>query len=154
LIGVARAYQSKGKHLITQPTEHKSVLGSMKALNAEGIKTTIVPVSSTGRVDPKEIEKAITSETILVSIMSANNEIGTLQPIEEIGAITKKHGVLFHCDAVQSLGKIPLDVNRYHIDLLAIAGHKMYGPKGVGALYLRKIPRVRISPILHGASQE
>jgi cysteine desulfurase len=150
--GTADAQQRKGKHLITSTVEHHAVLEPMEFLQKQGYDLTLVPVDSTGLVDPDEIKKAIRPDTILISIMHANNEVGTIEPIEEIGAIAREAGVLFHTDAVQSMGKIPVDVEKLNVDLLSLSGHKFYGPKGVGALYIRK--RVRVTPMLHGGNQE
>lgn len=153
--GIAETYADKGKHIITQVTEHKSVLDPCKYLEGKGFKVTYLPVDSSGQIRLEDLEKAITDETILISIMFANNEIGTVQPIEAIGKIAKKSGIFFHCDAAQAVGKIPVNVQKMGIDLLAFSGHKMYGPKGVGALYIRsKNPHVRLTPLIHGGGQE
>jgi cysteine desulfurase len=153
--GVAEFYQSKGDHIITAVTEHKAVLDSCKALERKGLKVTYLAVGKDGRVDPAEVESAITDRTILISIMLANNEVGTVQPVAEIGKIAHARGVLFHCDAVQGVGKIPVDVEAMNIDLLSLTAHKIYGPKGVGALYVRrKNPRVRLTPIIDGGGHE
>jgi cysteine desulfurase len=153
--GVAEFYQSKGDHIITAVTEHKAVLDSCKALERKGLKVTYLPVGKDGRVDPAEVESAITDRTILISIMLANNEVGTVQPVAEIGRIAHARGVIFHCDAVQGVGKIPVDVEAMNIDLLSLTAHKLYGPKGVGALYVRrKNPRVRLTPIIDGGGHE
>ncbi len=155
LKGALEIYQEKGNHLITQPTEHKSVLDTCKYLEKRGAKVTYLPVDRYGVVDPEELRRAVTDKTVLISIMAANNEIGTIQPIEEIGKIAKEKGVLFHVDAAQAAGKIPLDVEKMGIDLLSISAHKMYGPKGTGALYVRsKNPRVRLAPLIHGGGHE
>lgn len=155
LKGAAEVYRDKGDHLITQVTEHKAVLDPCKYLERQGFKVTYLPVNSHGLVDPDELEKAVTEKTVLISIMAANNEIGTLQPVTEIGKIAKERGVLFHVDAAQAVGKIPIQVEPMGIDLLSFSGHKMYGPKGVGALYVRrKNPRVRLAPLLHGGGHE
>jgi cysteine desulfurase len=153
--GVAEFYQTKGDHIITAVTEHKAVLDSCKALERKGLKVTYLPVGKDGRVDPAEVESAITERTILISIMLANNEVGTVQPVAEIGRIAHARGVIFHCDAVQGVGKIPVDVEAMNIDLLSLTAHKIYGPKGVGALYVRrKNPRVRLTPIIDGGGHE
>jgi cysteine desulfurase len=154
--GVVEFYKDKGNHVITQVTEHKAVLDTCRALEREGKATvTYLPVDRYGRVDPEDVRRAITDKTVLVSIMYANNEIGTIQPLAEIGAITREKGVLFHSDAVQGVGKLPLDVDAMHLDLVSLTAHKLYGPKGVGALYVRsKGPRVRLTPIIYGGGHE
>lgn len=150
--GVARARADEGDHIITCKIEHKAVLNSCKRLEKEGFKVTYLPVDSHGMVDPEDVKKAITDKTILVSIMAANSEVGTLEPIEEIGAITREHGVLFHTDATQAVAKVPVNVDKMNVDLLAMSGHKIYGPKGVGALYVRR--GVKIEPLADGGGQE
>ena len=152
ILGTAEAHQSKGRHLVTSAIEHHAVLEPMQFLAKHGYEVTLVPVDSAGLVDPDEVRKALRRDTILVSIMHANNEIGTIQPIAEIGRITRQAGVLFHVDAVQSLGKIPVNVEELGVDMLSASAHKFYGPKGVGFLYLRK--RTRVTPLLHGGAQE
>ena len=155
LKGIMEIYAQKGDHLITQVTEHKCILECAKFLEKQGKTATVLGVDETGRISLKELEKAITDKTVLVSIMFANNEIGTIQPIREIGKLCKERGVLFHVDGAQAAGKIPIDVEALGIDLLSFSAHKMYGPKGIGALYIRsKNPRVRIAPLLHGGGQE
>lgn len=153
--GVAESYFSKGRHLITVETEHNAILDPCKYLQSLGFEVTFLPVKSDGLVDLDMLEKAIRPETILVSIMAANNEIGVLQPLEAIGEICQRHQVLFHTDAAQAIGKIPLDVQAMHIDLMSLTAHKVYGPKGIGALYVRRRdPRVQIAPQLHGGGHE
>ena len=155
LKGVVEIYREKGNHLITQATEHKSVLDTAKYLEKEGAHVTFLPVDRFGLVDIEALRSAVTDKTILVSIMAANNEIGTLQPLKEIGRLCKEKGILFHVDGAQAVGKVPVDVERMGIDLFAFSGHKMYGPKGIGVLYIRrKNPRVRLTPLLHGGGQE
>ncbi|MFZ0658144.1 MAG: IscS subfamily cysteine desulfurase [Candidatus Binataceae bacterium] len=154
--GVLEFYKDKGNHIITCVTEHKAVLDSCRALERQGKATvTYLPVDKYGMVDPDAVRRAITDKTVLISIMYANNEIGTIHPVREIGKIAKEKGIVFHCDAVQAVGKIPVDVEKDGIDLLAMSGHKIYGPKGIGALYVRsKGPRVRLSPIIDGGGHE
>ncbi|HLI79187.1 MAG TPA: aminotransferase class V-fold PLP-dependent enzyme, partial [Candidatus Binataceae bacterium] len=154
--GVLEFYKDKGNHIITCVTEHKAVLDSCRALERTGKATvTYLKVDKYGMVDPDDVRNAITDKTVLISIMYANNEIGTIHPIREIGKIAKEKGVIFHCDGVQAAGKIPVDVEKDGIDLLAMSGHKIYGPKGVGALWVRsKGPRVRLTPIIDGGGHE
>lgn len=152
LKAAAEAYRDKGKHLITTKIEHHAILHTCEYLEKQGYEVTYLDVDEYGTVDPKEVEKAIRPDTILISVMTANNEIGTIQPIEKIGAIAKEHGVLFHTDAVQAFGHIPLDVEAMHIDLLSASGHKLNGPKGIGFLYIRK--GVKIRSLIHGGAQE
>jgi cysteine desulfurase len=155
LKGVASMYKKKGNHIITQATEHKCVLDACKRLEKEGCQVTYLPVDKYGRVSADQIREAITDKTILVSIMAANNEIGTIQPVKEIGKLCKEKGILFHTDAVQAVGKIPVNVEEMGIDLLSLTAHKIYGPKGCGALYVRKKdPRVRLDAQIDGGGHE
>jgi cysteine desulfurase len=153
--GIARFYGSTGKkHIITLTTEHKCVINSARDLEQEGFSVTFLPVGEDGLVDLKKLEAAITDKTCVVSIMAINNEIGVIQPIAEIGEICRKKGAFFHTDAAQAFGKIPLDVQEMKIDAMSISGHKIYGPKGIGAIYIRRKPRVRIKPLFSGGGQE
>src|SRR6202795_2162960 len=153
--GVAEMYREKGNHLITCVTEHKAVIDTCKRLEKDGYRVTYLPVQKDGRISLDALRAAITDKTILISIMAANNEIGVIQPVAEIGAIAKEKGILFHTDAVQAVGKIPFNVNDLKVDMAAISAHKMYGPKGVGALYVRRRnPRVLLAPIIDGGGHE
>ncbi len=152
--GVARFYKDRKNHVITTVTEHKCVLDSCRHLQQEGFDVTYLPVQKNGLVDLDELRAAITDKTVLVSIMAVNNEIGVIQPLAEIGRICREKKVFFHTDAAQAVGKIPLDVEAMNIDLMSISGHKIYGPKGIGALFVRRRPRVRIEPLFSGGGQE
>lgn len=152
LKGVAFANIRKGKHIITTAVEHHAVLHAAEWLQSQGFEVTYLPVDQYGMVSPVDVEKAIRPDTILISVMYANNEVGTIQPIAEIGAIAHAHGIYFHTDAVQAVGHVPIDVKAEHIDMLSLSGHKFYGPKGIGVLYIRR--GVRIQNLLHGGAQE
>jgi cysteine desulfurase len=152
--GAAEFHRERGNHIITCQTEHKAVLDSCKRLEKQGFEVTYLPVEKDGRVDPERLRAAMTDRTILVSIMLANNEIGVVHPVEAIGQVVKERGALFHIDAVQGVGKVPFNVDAARADLVSLSAHKMYGPKGIGALYVRRKPRVRISPIIDGGGHE
>ncbi|HEX3032195.1 MAG TPA: cysteine desulfurase NifS [Bacillota bacterium] len=152
ILGVANANCKKGTHIITSTVEHHAVLETCEHLEKNGFSVTYLPVDENGRINVEDVKKAINKNTILITVMHANNEVGTIQPIKEIGQLAKEHGIYFHVDAVQSFGKIPVDVKELNVDLLSISSHKIYGPKGIGCLYMRK--GVRLSPITHGGSQE
>lgn len=152
LKGIAATYRHKGQHIITSAIEHPATLNPCRYLEQQGVRVTYLPVDSTGMVDPDDVRRALTPQTILISIMHANNEVGTLQPIAEISRIARAHGVLMHTDAAQSVGKIPTLVDELGVDLLSVAGHKVYAPKGIGALYIRA--GVTLEPLIHGAGHE
>lgn len=154
LKGAAFFYKEQKNHIITTLTEHKCVLDTCRYLEQNGFQITYLPVLPNGLIDLNILKKSFTPQTIMVSIMAVNNEIGVIQPLSEVGKLCRENGVLFHTDAAQALGKIPLDVNEMQIDLLSLSGHKIYGPKGIGALYVRRKPRVRLSPLIHGGGQE
>ncbi|MDK2820147.1 MAG: cysteine desulfurase [Clostridia bacterium] len=152
LMGTVAANEKKGRHIITSSIEHHAILNTAQYLKKKGFKVTFLPVTKEGLVQVEDIKKAITDETVLISVMHVNNEVGTIQPIKEIGALAKEHGITFHTDAVQSVGKIPVNVDDLNADLLSISGHKIYGPKGIGCIYIRK--GTKINPILFGGAQE
>jgi cysteine desulfurase len=155
ILGAAEQYAERGKHIITCVTEHKAVLDPCHPLERRGWQVTYLPVDSQGLIDPDDVRRAITSQTVLISVMAANNEIGTLAPLADIGRIAHEQEVLFHTDATQAIGRIPVDVETMNIDLLSMSAHKLYGPQGVGALYVRKRrPRVRLAPQMHGGGHE
>lgn len=150
--GIADAYKSKGNHIITSSIEHHAILNTCEFLEKHGYKVTYLPVDKYGYVNPVDVENAITEDTILISIMTVNNEIGSIQPITEIGEIAKRHKIIFHTDAVQAMGHMEIDVNKLGVDLLSMSAHKFHGPKGIGALYIRK--GIKISNLIHGGGQE
>lgn len=154
LKGIAKFYGDKKNHIITVVTEHKCILDTCRHLEREGFNVTYLPVKTNGLIDLAELERAITDKTVLISIMAVNNEIGVIQPLKEIGALCRKNGIFFHTDAAQGFGKIPLNVEEMNIDLMSISGHKIYGPKGIGALYVRRKPRIRLIPMINGGGQE
>jgi len=151
---VAQFYKDKKNHIVTVVTEHKCVLDTCRHLEQDGFSVTYLPVKSNGLIDLAELEAAITDQTVIVSVMAVNNEIGVIQPLAEIGALCRRKGAFFHTDCAQAVGKIPLDVNAMNIDLMSISGHKIYGPKGVGCLYVRRRPRIRLVPMITGGGQE
>ncbi len=155
LKGAAEAYADRGNHIITCVSEHKAVLDSCKTLEKKGFDITYLPIDRRGLIDVEQLENSITAKTILISVMAANNEIGTIHPVKQIGRVAKEKGVLFHCDATQAVGRIPVNVEEMGIDMLSMSAHKMYGPKGVGALYVRsKKPKVRLTPQIDGGGHE
>lgn len=154
LLGAAQQHQKKGKHIVTLCTEHNAVLDSCRELVHQGFEVTYLPVQANGLIDLQQLEDALRDDTILVSVMHVNNEIGIIQPIQVIGQLCAEKDILFHVDAAQSAGKIPIDVNALQVDLMSLSGHKMYGPKGVGALYVRRRPKVSIHPQMHGGGHE
>ena len=155
LKGIVEKYKDKGNHIITCVTEHKAILDTCRELEKKGVEVTYLPVDKFGKIDLQLLKSAITKKTILISIMSANNEIGTIADLEEIGSIAHEHGILFHTDAAQAVGHIPLDVRELNIDLMSISAHKVYGPKGIGVLYCKGVkPRVRPYPLFHGGGHE
>ena len=155
LQGIVAMYREKGDHIITSATEHRAVIDTAKYLEKKGVNVTFLPVDKEGRVSPEDVRNAITDKTILISVMLANNEIGTINPVAEIGKVAKEKGIIFHCDATQGVGKIPVNVQEMGIDLMSFSAHKIYGPKGIGALYVRRrAPRVRLEPMMYGGGHE
>lgn len=154
LKGIAKFYGSKKKHIVTVVTEHKCILDTCRHLEQDGFKVTYLPVQQNGIVDLDVLKEAITEDTMLVSVMAVNNEIGVIQPLKEIGKICREKGTFFHSDIAQGFGKIPINVDEFNIDLASISGHKIYGPNGIGALYIRRKPRVRLTPLINGGGQE
>lgn len=154
LKGIAKFYGSKKKHIVTVVTEHKCILDTCRHLEQDGFKVTYLPVKPNGIIDLDKLKDAVTEDTMLVSVMAVNNEIGVIQPLKEIGKICKEKGAFFHSDIAQGFGKIPINVDECNIDLASISGHKIYGPKGIGALYVRRKPRIRLSPLFNGGGQE
>src|SRR3989454_6181506 len=152
--GAANFYKGKGKHIVTMKTEHKAVLDTVRELERQGFEATYLDPEQNGLLDLEKFKAALRPDTVLVSVMMVNNEIGVIQPIAEIGEICRTKGIIFHCDAVQAAGKIPIDLQKLKADLLTVTAHKVYGPKGIGALYVRRKPRVRIEPQIHGGGHE
>jgi cysteine desulfurase len=152
--GAANFYKGKGKHIVTMKTEHKAVLDTVRELERQGFEATYLDPEQNGLLDLEKFKAALRPDTVLVSVMMVNNEIGVIQPIAEIGEICRSKGIIFHCDAVQAAGKIPVDLQKLKVDLLTVTAHKVYGPKGIGALYVRRKPRVRIEPQIHGGGHE
>ena len=152
--GAAQFYKTKGKHIITQKTEHKAVLDTVRELERQGFEATVLEVQQNGLIDIEQFKAAIRPDTILASIMMVNNEIGVIQPVEQVAEICRAKGIIFHCDAVQGAGRVEIDLQKFKADLLTITAHKIYGPKGIGALYIRRKPRVRIEAQIHGGGHE